>query len=123
MSRIIFKRGLHFFIDAFIIFIIFIIVIILTTTIEPFINLNKYLVYFIIWVLYYFISEYFFNKTIGKIITGTKVVVSKSKKDNYITFLVRTISRLIPLEPFSIFIDEKKIMWHDKISGTMVIDK
>lgn len=36
--------------------------------------------------------------------------------------LLRNVIRLIPIDPFSIFLNEEHRMWHDSISKTKVID-
>jgi uncharacterized RDD family membrane protein YckC len=36
--------------------------------------------------------------------------------------LVRNLIRIIPLDPFSIFLDEEYRTWHDKLSKTKVVD-
>lgn len=84
------------------------------------------------WVLWQFISlfsycflfELLFKRTIGKMVFKFKIeglYVSLGTK-LLIQVLIRTISRFIPFEPFSIFLDEDKMMWHDKLSKTKVID-
>lgn len=61
------------------------------------------------------------SKTIGKLLTNTKVVDVNGDKPTTKQILVRTLCRAIPFEPFSIFADNSGIMWHDKISGTRVV--
>ena len=74
--------------------------------------------------IYYLTSEFFFNRTIGKMIFKFRITgLEKSLKAKLLKqVLLRTISRFIPFEPFSILLDERRIMWHDKISKTMVVD-
>jgi hypothetical protein len=67
--------------------------------------------------------EYLFDLTIGKLITNTKIEFEKSSYPKYIMVTIRTISRLIPLEPLSVFFDDEKRMWHDKLSNSKVIKK
>ena len=70
-------------------------------------------------IMYYFILEYFFGRTIGKLVTNTKVVFGQGQ-NRLVQTIIRTLVRLIPLEPFSIFFNQDRLMWHDKISNTRV---
>ena len=47
---------------------------------------------------------------------------NKINLGHFLQVLKRTLSRIIPLDPISIFFDEDWIMWHDKLSKTKVID-
>jgi uncharacterized RDD family membrane protein YckC len=71
---------------------------------------------------YFFLLELLFNRTIGKYFLRLKVICleNKSFKNKIVTIFIRTISRLIPLEPFSIFFNKKEKMWHDSLSNTCV---
>ena len=74
--------------------------------------------------LYCFLFELFFKRTIGKIVLKFKIVGVEESLNirRFIQVLKRTVSRFIPLEPFSIFLDENWEMWHDKFSKTRVVD-
>ena len=69
--------------------------------------------------LYYFVLEYSFKTTIGKLFTHTKVVGQDGAITNNI--FSRTMCRIIPFEPFSFLFGTKG--WHDHFSKTVVIDK
>lgn len=69
---------------------------------------------------FYFIQEYFWGVTIGKLITRTYVVNSHGNKPTALEILARTALRLIPFEAFS-FLGSGERGWHDTISGTYVI--
>ncbi len=72
--------------------------------------------------LYYVPQEALFGRTLGKLITGTKVVSTKHEeggRPGTMQVLGRTLARFIPFEPFSAFMDDK--MWHDNLSNTRVI--
>lgn len=79
---------------------------------------NSNLTILIVFIAYYTISEGIFKVTIGKILTKTKVVSKDGTKADLI--FIRTLLRLIPLEPFSYFMGNTG--WHDKLSNTVVID-
>ena len=74
--------------------------------------------------IYFSLSEFYFQRTIGKMALKFKIkgLEGELNKKRFIQIMKRTASRFIPLEPFSILLDEKREMWHDKISKTKVID-
>ncbi len=76
-----------------------------------------YLVYF----FYYSTFEGFFGRTIGKMITGTKVVgVADGGKINFGTAMLRTIIRFVPFDFISLF-GSSKTCFHDEWSKTRVV--
>ena len=70
-------------------------------------------------LLYFFISELFFNKTIGKHFQDLEVVITSNK---FFSILVRTICRLIPLDLLTFFFFNDKLL-HDVLSKTSVTVK
>ena len=74
---------------------------------------------FVIFMLYYGVSEFVFQKTLGKYFTKTKVVTNEGEKPGIITILIRTLCRLIPFDRLSFLIFKKG--FHDKLSETQVI--
>jgi len=74
------------------------------------------------WQLLYFLQEYSTQRTLGKYITGTKVVLATGLKPGAEFILVRTLCRLIPLEALSFGEIEVELGYHDSISKTYVID-
>ena len=72
--------------------------------------------------LYYFFCEYYLGgKTLGKFATKTKVKTISGEEPKMKDIFYRSILRLIPLEPFSIFLGKKQ-GWHDKFSKTIVVE-
>ncbi|MCB1607645.1 MAG: RDD family protein [Xanthomonadales bacterium] len=69
---------------------------------------------------YYILCEGLWGRTLGKLITGTKVVDDAGHPPSWGKVVGRTLSRLIPFEVFSIF-GERRLCWHDSIPGTMVV--
>ncbi len=64
--------------------------------------------------------EYFTKgKTIGKYITGSRVVSTDGTDPSFNQYLIRNIARLVPFEPFSFFTEDG---WHDRWSDTRVIN-
>lgn len=70
-------------------------------------------------VFYYTATETLFSRSLGKLITGTKVITMAGGKPSFLSVLGRSFARLVPFEPFSMFGDSA---WHDGWSGTQVID-
>ncbi len=74
-----------------------------------------------LWIIYYSLFEAFTGKTIGKLITGSKVVNVDGSPISVGQAFGRTFSRIIPFEAFS-FLGQKGIGWHDSLSDTRVIN-
>ena len=71
----------------------------------------------IFYYFYYFIFELTTGQTIGKMITKTKVVDVKSGNNpDFLKILIRTASRLIPIDFISYLFSSKGI--HDILSKT-----
>jgi uncharacterized RDD family membrane protein YckC len=71
--------------------------------------------------IYYFVSEYFFSRTLAKVITRTYVTTEYNEKPGFSALLIRTLCRYIPLEYLSFL--GSGIGWHDKLSKTFVVRK
>ncbi|MEO8404827.1 MAG: RDD family protein [Chitinophagaceae bacterium] len=70
------------------------------------------------YLIYYTISEQGFKgRTLGKLITGTKVIRTDLKELTFKDVLLRTLSRLVPFEVFSGF----GTPWHDSWTNTTVV--
>ncbi|MGO4911740.1 RDD family protein [Leeuwenhoekiella sp. W20_SRS_FM14] len=117
-------RFLNFTID----FVVFILLILAGTFIldAVFSTSNKelllsigYGMVFILFLVYYGVSEYFFQKTLGKYFTKTKVVNLDGSKPGALAILIRTLCRLIPFDRLSFLLFKKG--FHDKLSHTQVI--
>jgi len=70
--------------------------------------------------IYYIVFEGITGKTIGKYITGTKVVTENGEKAPLIKIIGRTLCRFIPFEVLSFFGPLER-GWHDSIPNTYVI--
>lgn len=74
----------------------------------------------ILYFLYTFLLEYFTKgRTIGKYITGTKVITTDGQIPTVYEFFIRNISRLVPFDILS-FLGENG--WHDSWSDTRVVN-
>jgi uncharacterized RDD family membrane protein YckC len=123
------KRFLNYLIDLIVFYVImFVLGILLVRQIyewrlesgEAAATLKLQLVAIFILLLYYFLCEAFSGgRTIGKFVTGTKVVNEDGTDITMNTALLRTLCRLVPFEPLSTFGGRP---WHDKWTRTYVID-
>jgi uncharacterized RDD family membrane protein YckC len=88
------------------------------------IGLLKNIFQVLIYVLpfaYYIVLEVMMGKTIGKMITKTKVVSrTTGLRPPLKNIIGRTLARCIPIDFISYF-TTNPIGWHDSLSGTMVI--
>ena len=81
------------------------------------------LVGILVYVVYYLALENGLDgKTIGKFITGTRTVNMDGSIADAGTIFKRSLSRLVPFEPFS-FLGSSSEGWHDKWTDTIVIDE
>ena len=79
------------------------------------------LVGLVIVLLYYVLMEAVFGVTIGKLVTGTKVLSSDGNSPGIGQIVGRSFARMIPFEPFSFVFGDKTTGWHDSLSGTRVV--
>jgi len=76
-------------------------------------------------LLYYIPLEGLFGCTLGKLVTGTRVVSEDGGKPSWGQVAGRTFARLIPFEAFSVlFADDGQVRgWHDSLPRTWVVRK
>lgn len=70
---------------------------------------------------YYFLFEYFMQRTPGKILTKSRVETQHGSKPTARDILLRTLIRYVPCEPFSGFRSSGQC-WHDSWSKTRVVN-
>ena len=122
MSSLIMKRLFAYLIDMVIlsiptyVYLIYFWDSFLTEGADSLLGITLYL-QLIPFVLYFFISEFFFFATIGKYVMKLKVIY---QKPHFNSIFIRTFCRFIPLEllSFIFFGDE---LLHDKLSKTRVV--
>lgn len=108
-------RLYNFLIDSSLFFIF---VLAFATMVKNFVDREtlKY-VMIVCYYFYYLIFESIFGQTIGKMVTKTKVVNKKTgQKPRFTSILIRTLSRLIPIDFLSYLITPNGI--HDLLSKT-----
>ena len=75
-----------------------------------------------VWVGYYILMESSTGATLGKMLTGTRVVDQHGNKPTMAQIVGRSFARLIPFEAFS-FLGSGPGGWHDTMSKTRVVLK
>jgi hypothetical protein len=65
-------------------------------------------------------SEALFGRTLGKLVTRTRVVSESGAPATFWQLLMRTLYRLMPFEGFS-FLATRRPGWHDRWSKTRVV--
>lgn len=73
-----------------------------------------------IMLAYYFVFEVTTSRTLGKLLTGTRVVDEYGHVPTTGQIAGRTLCRLIPFEAFS-FLGKPTRGWHDSIPNTYVV--
>jgi len=81
-------------------------------------------IFVLLMFLYFSVCEYFWGITLGKKILKMKITgyEQNDKKKRIKQVLVRNLVKLIPLDPFSIFMYDEYQTWHDMASKTKVVD-
>lgn len=74
-------------------------------------------------VAYYGLMEGLFQVTLGKLLTGTRVVTASGGRPSFGQILGRSFARFIPFEAFSFLGGKEPVGWHDSLSGTRVVLK
>lgn len=73
-------------------------------------------------ISFYTLMEYFSGgRSLGKLLTKTKIVTLDGAKPSFNNCLIRSLSRCIPFESFSFFGNVDK-GWHDSLSNTRVVE-
>jgi uncharacterized RDD family membrane protein YckC len=81
-----------------------------------------YLIGILVSLSYFIFTEAVFQRTLAKLITGTLVVNAEGGKPTLMQIVGRSFARYIPFEPFSFFVGDPPVGWHDRLSSTRVID-
>ncbi len=69
---------------------------------------------------YFFFSEYYLGKTLGKFVTNTFVVDIYGNKPTAKALAIRTLCRIIPFDNLSFLAATNG--WHDSLSDTRVVN-
>ncbi|RMG21954.1 MAG: RDD family protein [Bacteroidetes bacterium] len=87
---------------------------------ENTLNLIAYMLYFITHFAYYITMESTLGKTLGKIITRTRVLDEMGQKPTSMQIVGRSFARLIPFDALSFLFGYTG--WHDSLSRTVVVE-
>jgi uncharacterized RDD family membrane protein YckC len=92
---------------------------------ESMLNIIDFVQSIFVALAYYFLCEALFGRTLGKLLTGTRVVNEQGGIPTVPQLIGRTFARAIPLEAFS-FLGSRDgsgpVGWHDSLSKTRVIN-
>ncbi len=79
-----------------------------------------YLLVLGVFIGYYTLMEGTRGKTVGKMLTKTKVLKTDGTPIGYKDAFLRSLSRIVPIEWLSIFFGNGQ-MWHDSWTNTMLV--
>jgi len=82
-------------------------------------NINDTVLGFTVMTLYYMLTEGITGRSLGKLITKTKVMDENDDKPSFMVMLGRTLCRFIPFDALSFLANGYG--WHDSISKTKVV--
>ena len=80
----------------------------------------EFIINLVIYAAYYISFEFLLGRTPAKYLTGTMVVAEDYSRPSIEKIIGRTLSRMVPFEPFSFFGHDPS-GWHDRWSGTTVV--
>ncbi len=127
-------RLLHWAIDTIAIFLIFVIIALfalLANALGAHAMLNYMdslsendfnLIFILLMIIYYAVTEGVFQRSVGKFLTGTIVVDKNGLKPAIGAIIGRSLCRIISLEALS-FLSATPRGWHDSASGTYVVNR
>jgi uncharacterized RDD family membrane protein YckC len=73
-----------------------------------------------LFAIYYAIFESTTGVTLGKLVTGTKIIGEDGQRPPFGKMLQRSLCRIIPFEPLS-YLGSDARGWHDTITKTWVV--
>lgn len=90
---------------------------------EKLASVNKFtdiIITTLVYLLYLTLMEYFTKgRTVGKYITGSKVISTDGTEPKFQDYVIRNLSRIVPFDALSFFGENG---WHDSWSDTRVIN-
>ncbi|XMO88190.1 RDD family protein [Algibacter sp. AS12] len=84
-------------------------------------KIEDYLYSYTLLFIYYFMMESLTDRTLGKYVTKTMVVMVNGEKPTNQAIVKRSLSRMIPFDALS-FLGTNGKGWHDSIANTYVVD-
>ncbi len=86
-------------------------------------NSNSFVSELLQMLIYYSAFEFLIGQSPGKMLTRTKVVTKEGHTPTFDKILIRSLCRSIPFNAVSFLINDDGTGWHDRISGTRVIQQ
>lgn len=125
------QRAANFIIDALIAYPLMLLLIFLPDVLGIFVlldiktglyNAPKLATWLITLFFYYLVCEGIWFRTIGKMITGTRVIQTSGNNPDFSQIIARSLIRFIPLEFVTYLVGgDRPAGWHDRWSNTKVI--
>jgi len=86
-------------------------------------TITDYAISYSAFLVYYILMEGLFGFTVGKLITGTRVVDAQGRRLDFRRGFLRSPCRMIPFDAVSLFLsdDDVRRAWHDSITRTYVV--
>lgn len=84
-------------------------------------GIGDFMLTIVLMLLYYVTMETLTQRTVGKYVTNTMVVMEDGTKPDAGTIFKRSLCRLIPFDPFS-YLGDRTRGWHDSIPNVYVVD-
>ncbi|MCW1913898.1 RDD family protein [Luteolibacter sp. GHJ8] len=118
-------RFLNFLIDRVVVFAMAFVVglvgaMFFGATEETFSGINDVLLGYALTLVYYIFMEGVLGTTLGKLVTGTKIIGEDGQRPPFSKMLQRSLCRIIPFEPLS-YLGSDARGWHDTITKTWVV--
>jgi uncharacterized RDD family membrane protein YckC len=85
-------------------------------------NIAGYALGVVVVMSYFIFLEVLFQRTLGKLLTGTIVIAADGGPPTLGQIVGRNFARLIPFDAFSFLGCNNPVGWHDSLSGTRVVD-
>ncbi|MFV0536144.1 MAG: RDD family protein, partial [Dysgonomonas sp.] len=112
-------RFLNFLIDSLVFaFIILVFAYVLNVPLDSHILIRSFIV-IVTYILYYLILEMKFQKTLGKMLTKTKVVTINEEVPSSTDIIIRSVVRIFPFDNFTFLLMRNGL--HDRLSNTKVV--
>lgn len=112
-------RFLNFLIDLLVcLFIIFVLAYSLNVLVNKHMLFGSFIV-IATYILYYVILEMRFQRTLGKMLTKTKVVTINEEVPSSTDIIIRSVVRVIPFDHFTFLLMRNGL--HDRLSNTKVV--
>jgi len=85
-------------------------------------NTSNFFLANFVYFAYYIYMENSRGQTLGKMLTGTKVVTNEGEQPELSMIALRTLIRIIPIEWISFFLADDNTGWHDRWTQTRVVE-